>query len=729
MTRPSANILLVATLTLCAFLCAAAADQPPPIAPVRNVTDTYFGTTVNDPYRYMENLADPEVAAWMKAQSDYARSLLDRIPGRKEYLARIQTLDNAVPAQVSDFRRLSNNRCFYCKRLPTDTTPKLYMRENLTGKETLLVDPDTLTETTGDHYTISFYEPSWDGEYVAYGVFPSGSEDAVLHVLETATAKEIDKPIDRVRFSNVSWHPNGKSFFYNRLQKINPGMPASADYQKSRVYLHHLGADPEKEPPAFGFGVSPLVEMDANDIPRVEATPISRYVLGVIDHGAGRPRTVYAAPLASTSIPDIPWRKVCDVGDETTKRAVRGDQVFLLTHKDAPGFKIVRTSLANPDPSHAETVVPPATAVVTGVAMAKDGVYVQLLDGGIGRLLRLPNRGQTERVTLPFDGSASIVASDPRHEGVLLEIKSWTKATRIYAYDPRTKKITNTGFQPVGPFDSPPDIDSVEVNAKSYDGTMVPLSIVCQRGIKLTGSHPTILYGYGAFGMSQEPSFNPITLAWLEQGGVLAIAHVRGGGEYGDDWYKAGYKLTKPNTWKDFIACAEYLIEHHYTSPQRLAASGGSAGGILVGRAITDRPDLFGAAIVTVGSFDMLRSETTAFGKLIVSEFGSTQTADGFRGLYEMSAYHHVKDATPYPAVMLMVGFNDARVPPWASAKMAARLQAATTSGKPVLLRIDYQAGHGTGAPRTRMEEDSADRGAFLLWQFGLPAFQPPPSN
>jgi prolyl oligopeptidase len=229
--------------------------------------------------------------------------------------------------------------------------------------------------------------------------------------------------------------------------------------------------------------------------------------------------------------------------------------------------------------------------------------------------------------------------------------------------------------------------------------------------------------------MSQEPSFNPVGLAWHENGGVIAVAHVRGGGEYGDDWYKAGYKLTKPNTWKDFIACAEYLIEHKYTSPQRLAAIGGSAGGILVGRAITDRPDLFAAAVMIAGSLDMLRFETTAGGKMIVSEYGSTQTADGFKGLYEMSAYHHVKNATPYPAVMLSVGINDARVTPSDSAKMAARLQAATTSGKPVLLRIDYEAGHGVGTPKASMEQDTADMASFLLWQFGLPAFQPPPPN
>jgi prolyl oligopeptidase len=706
-----------------------AAAQNPPVAPVRNVTDTYFGTTVNDPYRYMENLSDPGVMAWMKAQNKYTHALLDGIPERKALLARIQELDNAVTARVADVRRLPDDRYFYLKRLPQDNTFKLYVREGLTGKETLLFDPEKFARAAGKPYAINYYEPSFDGNRVACGLSAAGSEDAVIHVAETATGKEVDKPIDRAEFGGVSWRPDGKSFFYNRLQKMEPGMPATERYQYSRVYLHVIGADADREQPVLGFENSPLVKMDPVDNPFVSTTPDSKYAVGEIEHGTQVEETLYAAPLASVGKPNTPWKKVCDVGDGVTDFAVKGKEIFLLTHHGAPRFKIIKTSLTKPNPATAKTIVPASDAVITGLAAARDALYVALRDGGIGRLLRVSFQGKAGAVKLPFDGSLSVMATDPRLDGTLLDMSTWTKAGQIYAYDPQTEKITNTGLQPLGQFDAPDDLESVEVKARSHDGVMIPLSIIYKRGIKLDGSNPTLLSGYGAYGISRDPGFNPGLLAWYEKGGVYAVAHVRGGGEYGEDWYKAGYKQTKPNTWKDFIACAEYLIQNRYTSPSRLAGTGGSAGGILIGRAITERPDLFGAAIIQVGCLDTLRIETTPNGVPNIPEFGSVKTEDGFKGLYEMSSYDHVREKTNYPAVMLTTGINDPRVAPWQSAKMAARLQAATSSGKPVLLRVDYEAGHGIGTTKTQSEEQFADILTFLAWQFKMPGFQSSSSN
>jgi prolyl oligopeptidase len=700
-----------------------AAAQNPPVAPVRNVTDTYFGTTVNDPYRYMENLSDPGVMAWMKAQNNYTHTLLEGIPERKALLARIQELDNAVAARVADFRRLPDGRYFYLKRLPEDNTFKLYVREGLTGRETLLFDPEKFARAAGKPYAINYYEPSFDGNLVACGLSAAGSEDAVIHVAETATGKEVDKPIDRAEFGGISWCPDGKSFFYNRLQKMEPGMPATERYQNSRVYLHVIGADADREQPVLGYENSPLVKMDPADNPFVSTTPDSKYAVGDIEHGTQVEQTLYAAPLASVGKPNTPWKEICDVGDGVTDYAVRGKQIFLLTHHGASRFKIIKTSLARPDPAAAKTVVPASDAVITGLAPARDALYVELRDGGIGRLLRVSFQGKAEAVKLPFDGSLALSATDSRLDGTLLEMGTWTKAGQIYAYDPQTESITNTGLQPLGQFDAPDDLESVEVKARSHDGVMIPLSIVYKRGIKLDGSNPTLLSGYGAYGISRDPGFSAALMAWYEKGGVYAVAHVRGGGEYGQDWYKAGYKLTKPNTWKDFIACAGYLIENRYTSPGRLAGTGGSAGGILIGRAITERPDLFGAAIIQVGCLDMLRIETTPNGVPNIPEFGSVKTEDGFRGLYEMSSYDHVREKAAYPAVMLTTGINDPRVAPWQSAKMAARLQTATTSGKPVLLRVDYEAGHGIGTTKKQSEEQFADILTFLLWQFRMPGF------
>jgi len=329
---------------------------------------------------------------------------------------------------------------------------------------------------------------------------------------------------------------------------------------------------------------------------------------------------------------------------------------------------------------------------------------------------------------LPIEGTLGLSGGDPRLPGVLLSLTSWTKAYRIYRYDPAAKGVTDTGLQPPGPFDDAADIEAVEVKAQSYDGTPIPLSIIYRKGLKLDGSHPTLLSGYGAYGITEDPSYDPRSLAWLERGGVLAVAHVRGGGEYGEEWHQGGMLKNKPNTWRDFIACAEYLVQHGYTSPGKLAGQGGSAGGILIGRAFTERPDLFAAALDDVGLSDMIRDMFSPDGPLNVPEYGDLKTLEGFKNLYEISAYYHVKDGTHYPAVLLTTGMNDPRVVSWEPGKMAARLQAATRGDKPMLLRVNYQGGHGTiGGTKTQVDVLRADQWSFLLWQFGVPEFQPKP--
>jgi prolyl oligopeptidase len=302
---------------------------------------------------------------------------------------------------------------------------------------------------------------------------------------------------------------------------------------------------------------------------------------------------------------------------------------------------------------------------------------------------------------------------------VLIGSSSWTKGSRIYSFDPATERLADTDLRPRGKFDDVAGYESVEVMVPSHDGVLVPLSIIHQAGLKLDGSHPTLISGYGAYGLNMDVSFDPTRIAWLERGGVIAIAHVRGGGEFGKQWHLAGYKATKPNTWKDFIACAEYLVKQGYTSPGKLAGQGTSAGGILIGRAITERPDLFSAALVQVGCTDMLRMETTTNGVPNIQEFGSVTTKEGFDNLLEMSTLNHIVDGTKFPAVLVTHGINDPRVEPWMSAKLTARLQAASRSGRPVLFRVDYDAGHGIGSTKRQREEQLADSWAFLLWQFG----------
>jgi prolyl oligopeptidase len=696
---------------------------------VRAIEDTYYGTRVSDPYRYLEDLQNPEVQAWFKAQNEYARAVLAGIPGRRALFNRIRQLDESSTPRVFDVHLVPGNRYFYEKRLPNEDVAKIYVRDGLNGSERLLVDPGKLASPGQPAFVINFSTASQDGSMLLYGASPGGSEDAVIHTVDVATGRESSESIDRGWFASPSWLPDSRSFVYNRMQKMQPGMQPTERELKSTVYAHTIGTDPDKDQPIFGYGVSRGINLAPTDIPWVYVIPGSTYALAVAAHGTQNEFTAYAAPSSTLGHGPVPWRLLFDTADQVTAYTARGDDLYLVSHKGTPHYKVLHTTLSNPDVAHADVLVPAGDAIVRDVNAGSDAVYVQLLDGGIGRLLRVPfstsGTARPESVPLPLQGQLWTATGDPRLPGLIFGLTSWNRAPAFYAYDPSTHTMANTGLQPVGQFDAPTDIVSEEVKVKSYDGTLVPLSIVHRRGIKLDGSHPTLLDGYGAYGITMDPFFDPKLLAWFEQGGVYAVAHARGGGEYGEDWHIAGKMLTKHNTWRDFIAAGQYLVDRGYTSPAHLAGEGGSAGGITIGRAITDRPDLFAAAIDEVGISDALRTEHSPNGPPNIAEFGSTTTEEGFRGLYEMSAYHHVKDRTLYPAVIVVTGINDPRVAPWQPAKMAARLQAATSSGKPVLLRVDYEAGHGWGSTRTQTEELLADEWSFLLWQFGVRDFRP----
>ena len=419
----------------------------------------------------------------------------------------------------------------------------------------------------------------------------------------------------------------------------------------------------------FGYGVVPAIQVDPQYIPSVAIPLDSAYAIGTIHSGVSGNSSFYIEAAADVRKTNTAWRKVADFSDDVSDVEVHGDDLYMLTYKNASRYRVIRTSAAKPDLASAATVVSPSQAVVTGINVAQDALYVQLLDDGIGRVLRVPYgpKPQAQEIALPFRGTVSLVETDPRVPGALLGIGSWTKADSVYAYDPEAKRVTNTKLQPTGPDDNPTNIESTEVKVRSYDGALVPLSIVYPKGVKLDGSNPTLLGGYGAYGLVLPPHFDPaLDLSWYEQGGIYAFCHVRGGGEYGEEWHLAGKGPTKPNTWRDFIACAEYLIQHKYTSPARLAGTGTSAGGILIGRAITSRPDLFAAAIDWVGLSDALRFETGENGVDNIPEFGSVKTKAGFEALYAMSAYAHIKDQTPYPAVLFMTGAND---PEWTRGK------------------------------------------------------------
>ncbi|HEX5322586.1 MAG TPA: prolyl oligopeptidase family serine peptidase [Capsulimonadaceae bacterium] len=725
MKRWTAGTAAAGLAAIAACCAAAGLYNPPPVARIAPVMDTYFGHKVVDPYRWMETPDSSELKGWMKGQADYARLVIDAIPGRKALLAQIVKLDNAGTSVESV--QIGGSRYFYLKVKPGFESPKLFVRDGLHSPERLLVDPEKMGKA-GSHYAIDYFTPSWDGKYVAYGASPGGSENSVIHVLNVDAGKELSETIDRARFGGIAWRMDNRSFFYNRLPKLLPGAPPAAEEEKSVVFLHKLGGNPDTDPPVFGYGLSATTHIAPADTPYVQVVPGSPFAYGVIEHGVQNELTLYAVRTTALDGASTKWRKIVDVQDDVTAFDAHGSDLFLLSHKNASRFKVLRLDLDRSG-DHPAVFVPASSVVIKGIGVARDALYLQDLDGGIGRIRRVGFGGGTpRRLALPYDGAVPFIVTYTNQPGLIFLESAWTHSALWYSYNPVTGHIADTKLKPLSPV-SFAGITSMEVKAKSADGTLVPLSIIYKKGIKLDGSHPTLLEGYGAYGITIDPYFNPTALPWLSRGGVLAFSHVRGGGEYGEDWHRAGMKLTKQHSIDDFIACARYLIAKGYTSPAHLAGTGASAGGIVVGGALTQHPDLFGAMIDEVGVSDALRSELEPNGPPNIPEFGSFTTPDGFEALYAMDAYLHVRNGVRYPAVLLTTGINDPRVASWEPAKMAARLQAATASDKPILLRVDYDAGHGIGSTKAQDDALQADEDAFLFWQLGAPGYQPGPSR
>lgn len=704
-------------------------DVPPPLA-ANNVVDTYWDTPVDDPYRFLENTQDPVVQAWMKAQADATDAILAKLPARAALLARIAEIDKAAPAAVSGVQRTLSGRYFYLRREASDNQFKLVYRDAVDGPDVVLADPETLAKATGKPHAIGGFTPSPDGQRVVYALSSGGSEIGTQHVLDVASGKEIDRPVPAVRGSGkVSWLPDGKGYFYFRLKSNWASLPASERFQDKLRYLRRLGGEGE-DPAVFGPGVHADV-----DLPRSAegyVFPIAGTALAgsLVTDGVKREQSLYLAALADVLSGKARWRKVFGDDARVTDTVIAGGWVYVKTAAQAPRYRVLRMPLASPDLAKAEVVVPAGDDVIMHAGGARDALYVTQRQGPLTRLLRVGHgAGATPQpVELPAQGQVDLVFTDPQQDGAIVRLSAWTRASTLHTVAPAkpnpdraaTAAVRALPLIPQGPFDAPEGLMAREVRIRSHDGVAVPLSIIARADLKLDGRNPTLLYGYGAYGITQTPGWSPRLLAWLERGGVFVIAHVRGGGVFGDAWHRAGQKTTKPNTWKDGIAAAEWLIAQRYTAPDRLSIVGGSAGGIFVGRAVTARPDLFAAAVVSVGNTDLVRSETRANGIANIHEYGTVKKEDEFHALLAMSPYANTRDGVNYPAVLFEHGVNDSRVDVWMTLKTASRLAAATASGKPVLQRLEYDGGHGVGSTRDQSQRRTADRWAFLLWQFGL---------
>ncbi len=698
---------------------------------MRPVTETHFGVTVRDPYRYFENPKDGGLAAYLRAQSTYTRTVLDALPGRAALAKRIAQLDNAT--ETLGGVDPAGGTYFYEKRPPGANSTRLYARAIAGGPERMLFDPDRFARSRKQHYSFDYVSPSTTGRYVAIGTSEGGSEETVLHVLDVRTGRLLPDVIDRAIYIAPSWRDDGRSFYYFRTPKPSPNAPQSEKDTQGVARLHVLGREPDRDPAVFGWNVRRDIPFAPEDAAIVSVSPRTPWAIATIAHGVQNEIAVYAAPASSAVGAHAPWRKIAGYQDDVTGAVAAGDTLYLTSHKNAPRHRLLALDLRSGSLATARVAAAESSRVIEDASLAADGVYLRDLEAGISKLRLLAVRpdgrpGTVRDVPLPFVGAMSSIATDPLARGATFELTSWTQSPRWYR-TASASAATDTRLRAKSPVDYS-SITSREVFATSADGTLVPLSIVMRKDAVLDGTHPTWLDGYGAYGIVIRPSFSPVRLAWLERGGIYAECHPRGGGELGENWHFGAHIATKQRTVDDFIGCARYLIAHQYTQSAKLAGSGTSAGGVTIGNAIVQHPELWAAALDVVGDTNPVRDEFAEGGPANIPEFGSITNRTGWNALYATDPYVHVKDGVPYPAVLAVTGANDPRVAPWIVAKFAARLQAATSSGKPVLLRVDYDAGHGyLGSSRAQAQSLATDEMSFLFWQLGDPSFAAPSSS
>lgn len=684
-----------------------------------DASDTYFGKTYPDPYRWLENLKDKDVQTWFKAQADLTDAALDKIPGRKALADEWMALDKLKPASYAEIV-FENGRVFYKKTMGGENVGKLYFREGWTGEEELLFDPDTYEK--GTKTVIQNFTPSWDGKHIVLGLSAGGAEYSTLRVLTVDEGKLLPESI-YPSYGAAGWTADNGSFFYD-AGKVTDIKSLEIELNR-KTRIHKLGTAVSDDIDFFSNESYPTLGITPKEFPGAsidESYP--DYVFGEVSTVQSEMR-VFFAPTSEMNTRKMNWKVLCKPSDNIVRGyALEGDYIYAVTHTGAPKYKVIRTSLKNPDWDHAETVFAEAADSVQSIANSRHYLFVVYSNGIVGRIAKYEfATGKTTDVKLPASGTVGIHCPDWKSDLCHVGITSWTMPATRYDYDPEKETFTKSIFNSEVVYPGFDELVSEEVEVPGHDGAMVPLSIIHKKGIALDGSNSCILEGYGAYGMSYEPYFSVRSSIALH-GVVIAYAHPRGGSEKGEAWYKAGYKTTKPNTWKDFIACGEYLVKKGYTSPEKLGGTGTSAGGILISRAITERPDLFRAAICNVGCANAMRMEFSPNGPPNIPEFGTVKDPVECLALYEMDGVAHVRPAVKYPAIMGVTGWNDPRVAPWEPGKFVAALQADSTSGHPVFLKVNYDDGHFT-EEKTVTFSNFAAQDAFLLWQTGHKDFQP----
>jgi prolyl oligopeptidase len=683
----------------------------PPKAKVAPVFDTVQGHPIVDPYRYLENPDDPDAKLYAEQEFNYTRALLDPLPGRDKINARLAQLLEIgnVSAPQMDGRYY-----LYTRRDGKQNQPILYVREGKNGaageKDRVLLDVNQMS--ADGTVALDWWYASDDGKYVAYGTSPSGSEVSTLRVIETASGKLLPDAIERTRAASLAWKPDNSGFFYTRYPKKGE-VPEGEEAYHRRVFYHALGSDPAADPLIFGAG------RDAQWWPNVSISDDGRWLL--INEEQGWTKTeMFLQDLTSKNPPvEITAGK-----DFQYLADFFAGKLYITTNEDAPRFRVFVADAAHPQRENWKEIIPQTDAVLQGVSVTGGKLLAQYEHNATSELKLFALDGKKlADIALPAIGSVFTASGRYDRKEIFFGFQSFTVPPPIYRVD--LSDVKSSVWAKVDAPSIDPAAYSVEqVWYSSKDGTKVPMFIVSKKGIEKNGKNPTLLTGYGGFNVSLTPSFSRSAYLWMEHGGVYAVANLRGGAEFGEDWHRAGMLEKKQNVFDDFIAAGEYLIAQKYTDRDHLAIQGGSNGGLLMGAMITQRPDLFRAVICQVPLLDMLRYQNFQIAKLWIPEYGSADDPKQFDWLYAYSPYHHVKAGVEYPAILFMTGDTDTRVDPMHAKKMAALMQAEAKNGaskdKPILLRIESKAGHGQGKPVAKQIEEQTDIFSFLFWQLGM---------
>ena len=721
------SIVISGGLLLCSGTDASDRNAPPTAA--HDVVDTYFDVKVDDPYRWLENADDANVKRWSAAQDARTRKYLDALPLRKPIFDRLWRQISKTSSSFSSLH-VVGDRIFALYSQPPKQQPMIALlsREVDPARARVIVDPNALNPkgTTA----IDWFVPSPDGKKVAVSLSDNGSEDGTLHVFDVGSGREIGEAISRVQYptagGSLAWRADSAGFWYTRYP--GPERPAAEQHFFQKVYFHRIGDKPSKDTYVLGQDFPQVAEIFLDN--RFNA----KQTLVTVANGDGGE---FAHYLIS---PDGGARQVTHFEDKVVAAVIGpDDQLYLVSRKDAPRGKLLKLDVADAKLEHARLIVPESQYVMQPggavggepVAVTAKLLYVRELDGGPSRVAVFDHEGVAQGV-VPLPGLSTVEQVEPLGDGTLLySIRTYLRPPYFSRYDEASGTAAETLLTQSSPI-SYPDAEVVREFATSKDGTQVPLNIVRRKGVTLDGSNPVLLTGYGGYGISMSPYFlGPDVRLWLDAGGIYVIASLRGGGEYGEQWHLQGALTRKQNVFDDFAAAARYLIAKKYTTEGRLAIIGGSNGGLLMGAALTQHPELFRAVVSRVGLYDMLRVELDPNGAFNTTEFGTVKKQDQFRALFAYSPYHQVTDDTKYPAILMATGEHDGRVNPMQSRKMIARLQAATVSGRPVLLSINEHAGHGIGSALSIRANQMADIDAFLFDQLGMkmPSDVPPRAN